>query len=194
MRSIIAAGRRMGGTTQLEFYVIGEPSGSCTTLVSKRSSCLPETAKRLLGLSLASSVWMTSTTAWSTQRIRLTSEVRELKARFGHVAMVGRSATEVPALTEASVRIALGSPGAGTAEGAANVVLTGDYIEYLAFATKHARRHERVSPQSIVLSGVAVASLLVSVAGGWFSPIVTVLGHELGEFVVIGSSLRLLCA
>lgn len=122
------------------------------------------------------------------------AKVRELNARFGRVAMVGRSATDVPALTEASVGIALGPPGAGAAEEAANVVLTAGNLEHLAFAINHARRHERVSAQSMVLSGVTVAALLVGVAGGWFPPLATVIGHELGEFVAIGSSLRLLRA
>lgn len=46
----------------------------------------------------------------------------------------------------------------------------------------------------LVLSGMAVEVLMIGVVGTFFPVPVAVLGHEIGEFIVIGSSLRMLRA
>lgn len=48
--------------------------------------------------------------------------------------------------------------------------------------------------QNLALSVVVIGVLVVGALGGWFALPIAVLGHEISEFIVIGSGLRMLRA
>ena len=118
--------------------------------------------------------------------------VRELKRRYGKVAMAGDGINDAPAMAEADLGVAMGAAGTDVAIETGDLVLMADDLSRLPYALHLSGRAVANMRQNVVASLLIVAFLIPAALSGLVGLVPGLLINEVSALVVIANALRLL--
>ena len=117
--------------------------------------------------------------------------VEEMKEKGYKVIVIGDGINDAPALAAGSMGIAMGAAGSDIAINSATIALMSNDLEKLPFLVRLSRKTSRVVYQNLIFGIVFIVGGLSLAFMNILTPIIAALLHNVGSFIVIFNSARL---